>query len=224
MLDRLDQMVRHAQRAAPGRVAGPPIRRQHQDRGAGDAVARLQLADQGEAVHARHVHVDQQDVEALAVVAGGLNSRSAASPSDAIVTSTFQPRSTSARMRRLVSLSSTTSARQPATRSAAAASASPGERARIGDGQSQREAERAALARRALDADRAAHQPDDAVRDGQAEAGAAEAPRRRAVLLGERLEDEGLLVGGDADAGVVDGEAQRAPVRVDGRRRASRRR
>ena len=53
----------HAELAAARRVAGPPIRGQHQDGGAADAVSRLQLAHQRESIHAGHVHVDQHDVE-----------------------------------------------------------------------------------------------------------------------------------------------------------------
>ena len=102
-------------------VAGPPVRGQHQDRGAAQAEARLQLAHQREAIHAGHVDVDQQDVEAAALLAGGLD-RGAAPSSPSVGRrrpSTLHTRSTSARMRRFVSLSSTTSARRPATRSAA---------------------------------------------------------------------------------------------------------
>ena len=54
----------------------------------------------------------------------------------------------------------------------------------------------------------AAHQPDERRGDGQAEARAAEAARRRAVGLAEGFEDRRLLVGGDADAGVRDDEMQ----------------
>jgi predicted alpha/beta-hydrolase family hydrolase len=52
-----------------------------------------------------------------------------------------------------------------------------------------------------------AHDFDQALRDGQAQAGAAEAPRGRGVRLRESLEDPIQLVRRDADAGVVDGEA-----------------
>ena len=47
-------------------------------------------------------------------------------------------------------------------------------------------------------------------RDGEAKPGAAVPPRRRAVGLGEGVEDLLLLLGRDADAGVDDAEVQRA--------------
>ena len=73
--------------------------------------------------------------------------------------------------------------------------------------------ERAALARRAVHPHLAAHHLDQVPGDGQAEPGAAVAARRRHVGLLERREQPLDLVGGDADAGVADGEV-RAP-RVD---------
>ena len=60
----------------------------------------------------------------------------------------------------------------------------------------------------AFDPDSPSHQADQLRRDGQSQAGAAEAPRGRAVDLAERLEDALLFVGGDADAGVLDGAVQ----------------
>ena len=62
--------------------------------------------------------------------------------------------------------------------------------------------EGAALARHARDADLAAEQACELAADGQAEAGAAVLAAGGAVGLLERLEDEALLVGRDADAGV----------------------
>ena len=73
-----------------------------------------------------------------------------------------------------------------------------------------REPEPAADAGRAVDADLAAHQLRQTPRDRQAQAGAAEAARGRAVGLLEGREQAGDLVGRDADAGVRDLEAQRA--------------
>ena len=55
----------------------------------------------------------------------------------------------------------------------------------------------------------AAHELDEAQRDREAQAGAAVAPRRRAVGLRERLKDCPLLVLRNADAGVADGEVKR---------------
>ena len=89
-------------------------------------------------------------------------------------------------MRRLVALSSTTRTRQAASRSGgAAAPAGPASR----QAEPRGEVERAAPARLALDPDPAAHQRDQPRRDGQAQAGAAVLPRRRAVGLREGLED-----------------------------------
>ena len=58
-------------------------------------------------------------------------------------------------------------------------------------------------ARRALDPEPAAHHRDQPRRDRQPEAGAAVLARGRAVGLGEGLEDQLLLLGRDADAGVA---------------------
>ncbi len=71
------------------------------------------------------------------------------------------------------------------------------------------ELEGAALAFDALDPDASAHHTDELRADGEPEAGAAELAAGRAVGLGEGLEDQVLLVGGDADAGVRDLEVQR---------------
>mmetsp|Transcript_15772 Transcript_15772/g.43678 ORF Transcript_15772/g.43678 Transcript_15772/m.43678 type:complete len:281 (+) Transcript_15772:1423-2265(+) len=62
--------------------------------------------------------------------------------------------------------------------------------------------EHRALARRAAQADLAAHQRGQLAADGQAQAGAAITPRRRFVGLRERLEQALLLVERDARAGV----------------------
>ena len=75
----------------------------------------------------------------------------------------------------------------------------------------QEQRERAALARRALDADLAAEQPRDLAADRQAEPRAAELAARRAVRLLERLEDQLLLVLRDADAGVASPRTRSPP-------------
>ena len=62
----------------------------------------------------------------------------------------------------------------------------------------------------AFDLDRAVHQPGQPGHDGEAEAGAAEAARDGCVGLAEAAEDRVELVGGDADAGVGNREAQPA--------------
>ena len=61
---------------------------------------------------------------------------------------------------------------------------------------------RAAVSLLALDPDATAHQPNEALRDGQAEAGASVLPGRRAVGLREFVEDQRLLALGDPDARV----------------------
>jgi hypothetical protein len=68
--------------------------------------------------------------------------------------------------------------------------------------------ERAAGAWLALDPEPPAHQAHQRRRDGQAEAGAAEPPRRRSVRLAERLEDSLVFPGRDTDARVGDAELQ----------------
>ena len=73
-------------------------------------------------------------------------------------------------------------------------------------GRGQRDAEGRSLPLLALDADRAAHQLDEALRDGEPEAGAAEAARRRRVHLAERGEEQVHPVGRDPDARVADCE------------------
>jgi hypothetical protein len=76
-------------------------------------------------------------------------------------------------------------------------------RGRLGAAEAEREAEAAALAGLAADFELAAHQLDQVARDGEAQAGAAEAPGHRAVGLGEGLEEAGDLAGVHADAGVA---------------------
>ena len=67
-----------------------------------------------------------------------------------------------------------------------------------------------ALARLAQDLDAALHGLGEAAHDRQAEPGAAEAARGRAVGLHERLEQPVALLVGEADAGVGDLDAQHA--------------
>ena len=81
------------------------------------------------------------------------------------------------------------------------------------------EMERAAASDFAFDPQPAAHQLDQPQRNRQPEARAAEAARRRAVGLGEGLEDVLLLVGGNADAGIADAEVQERTAGVVGIRR-----
>ena len=76
--------------------------------------------------------------------------------------------------------------------------------------QAGREVKRAAVAFFALHPNAPVHHMDQAAGDGQAQAGAAESPGERPVHLSERLENHGLLFGGDADAGVAHREVQTA--------------
>ena len=69
--------------------------------------------------------------------------------------------------------------------------------------QRHRHAEGRSGARHALDPDAAAHARDDALADGEAEAGAGELARRAAIGLLELAEDALLRVGRDADTGVA---------------------
>src|SRR5262245_58220832 len=70
----------------------------------------------------------------------------------------------------------------------------------------QGEPERAAASGLALDADLAAHQVDQPLRDRQPETGPAVLARRRAVGLPEWLKEQGLHARLDADPGVGDAE------------------
>jgi hypothetical protein len=77
----------------------------------------------------------------------------------------------------------------------------------------QREPDPGALARRAVDADLAAHQADKAAADREAEAGAAVQAPRRGAGLAIRLEQRAEPVGRDAGARVGHGEAQAGRLR-----------
>ena len=82
--------------------------------------------------------------------------------------------------------------------------------------EASREVEGAPLAHLALDPDAPTHQLDQPRGDGQPQPRAAEPPGGRGVGLGERLEDQPLLLRRDADARVPDGEVQDAGVRSQG--------
>ncbi len=79
---------------------------------------------------------------------------------------------------------------------------------RIDDRRRNGEPEARALAGGAVAADRAAHQLDQPLGNGQAKAGAAESARRRLVLLGERFEEVTTLGRIETDASVVHFVAQ----------------
>ena len=129
-------------------------------------------------------------------------------PSD----STPHQASCSWRITRLVSLSSTTRARRPVEEAAGAlvvGGAGGDTRAVVGGGVQQGgEGEDAAAAGVGEVADLAAERLDDLARDGQAESGAAVDPGGGGVGLGERVEEVGVVLVGDADAGVAHLHAQ----------------
>src|SRR5580693_3788878 len=81
----------------------------------------------------------------------------------------------------------------------------------LGVDERQEERERAALAGGRDELDLAAEHARDLPADREPEAGAAVLAAGRAVRLLERLEDDLLLVGLDADARVADGERDGAP-------------
>jgi len=90
----------------------------------------------------------------------------------------------------------------------------------VGDlGQCHLEDKVAAAARLAVDADRAAHELDEAGADRQPEPRAAVLAARRGIDLGERLGEPLALLGRQSDAGVADAEAQPGGIDlvVDGR-------
>src|SRR3989442_9980304 len=80
----------------------------------------------------------------------------------------------------------------------------------VGNRQHQRK--RAALARIARELELAAEEPRQLATDREPEPGAAVLAAGAAVGLLERLEDDSLLVGRDADAGIADREGHRARV------------
>jgi hypothetical protein len=68
--------------------------------------------------------------------------------------------------------------------------------------------------------DAAAQQFGQLLGEGQAETGALDLLLEPVLDLGELLEDQFLILGGDADAGVVDGKGDRSLVHVGGSRDA----
>ncbi len=115
------------------------------------------------------------------------------------------------RIRRLVALSSTTSDPPAVQVRSPAPARRPSDQATAG--RLHDEPERAALARdaRALRDERAVHQLGEATADREAQARPAVLPGDRGVRLAERLEQPPDPVGRDADARVVDLEADRPP-------------
>ena len=68
----------------------------------------------------------------------------------------------------------------------------------------------------AIDFDRAAESIQQMLDDGQAEAGAADGPVPGFVGAIETVEDTGQVFGGDADAGILDGEVDPLAGRIGG--------
>ena len=75
-------------------------------------------------------------------------------------------------------------------------------------GEGERKGKLTAFSDLALHLDLSAHEPDQALRDGEAESGSAVAARHRRVRLRELLEDRANVFGCNADARVADGESQ----------------
>ena len=119
-----------------------------------------------------------------------------------------------ARISRAAALSSTTRTRSVCKRARVRPAESAARRAHP---EPDREVERAADARLALDPDLAAHQLDQPAADRQAQAGAAVLARRGHVGLGERLEQLRRLLRRHADAGVAHRELELAPSRRSAR-------
>src|SRR5208282_3509766 len=85
---------------------------------------------------------------------------------------------------------------------------------RLGAGEPRGEPEARAAAELALDADLAAHELRELPCDREPEPGAAVFPRERGVDLAEGLEDAGLLLRRDADAGIEHGEGEQNALLV----------
>ena len=183
---------------------------QHQSRPAERRLA-LDRTRQLGAVHARHLHVDQRQLERPPFA------RRDAQPLQCpqAVGRAFDRKPHALawciRIWRLVALSSTTSRRAPSSsRGCAARRAATGSSTRL---KRNTEPRPGAL----LTSMRAAHHLDQLLRDREAEAGAAVAARCRAVGLREGLEQAGALRLADADAGVAHGEQQRRRAAPDRR-------
>jgi hypothetical protein len=177
LLDGLRQERRKCQLLPLGEA--PADRRERDDR----HVARGGLAPDAlrgrDAVDVRHLHVEQHEVEGLAAV------HRMRQEVEGLVAAGGERRPATPALQRLQ--------QHHAVRGVVVdhQDAEPREpdlvrhlRRRLGDFERGREPERAPAPRRALDADRAAHHRHQALTDRQAEAGAAVAPRRRAVGLG----------------------------------------
>ena len=188
LANRFRQRAVDVQLAASREVARPSRRRQHDDGRRARAGSCLMLLDQHEAVHGRHLAIDEQQRHRLRGRA----------PTGSPVQTARPERPSRPSPIRSASLpgcggSSVVVHDQRAQTTSAAMPAGGSSGVPLGRLQQRREVERAAVSLLALDPDAAAHQLDQALRDRQAEAGAAVLPGRRAVGLGELLEDQRLL-------------------------------
>jgi hypothetical protein len=200
--DRLGQIRADAELAAARRVAELPRRGQHHDRRAArSGCAAIFSATVKPSISA----CSRRAAPARTACRDARRRPAPRAPRRPLSTATGfirQRVSISLKMRRFTSLSSTISTGSADQHRVVAA------RRQIRHLEARRELEGAAMARLAVHPDPAAHQANQRRRDGQAEAGAAEAARRRPVGLAEGLEDRRVLLFRDADAGVGDREAQ----------------
>ena len=160
-----------------------------------------------DAVHARHLPVEQQEVEGFAALARVVEKAqtffAGLRASDGELPAFKQVAQDGERGRLVVD---DERALEVQRRQPCGAVCIP----RLARGQAEAHGERegAAAPRLAGDGDAAAHQLDELAADRQPEAGAAEAPGDAGVDLAERLEQAGGLRRREADAGVAHGDAQ----------------
>ncbi|PMQ16548.1 hypothetical protein JaAD80_10195 [Janthinobacterium sp. AD80] len=199
-----------------GRLRGAPVLLQHAGR-QGDDGRRLQAlfalvhADQArrfQAVHARHLHVHQDDIEtALGKFAHGAL---AIAGGDHLVASRAQADQEQLHILRHVV------GRQDAQRRQGHHGLLAAARHGLARRQRQQHVEHAAHAQGAFHRDGAVHQFDQLQRDRRAQARAAKAAAHRRISLREGGEDLVEAVGGNADARVVHGDVHLLALHVDG--------
>ena len=206
-LDRLGQVVVHAGGEAFLAVAGHGVGGQRHDRHPPRRPGqRPDRPRRREAVEHRHLHVHQHDV----VAAAGRRRDRGAAVGDRLhaVPAGMQEGADQILVGGVV-LGEQHPERRLRVGGARRRRRVLGPRRAAGPG-ADREAEDAALARRARHRDLAAHQLDELLGDREPEAGAAGAPGERVVDLHELLEHLAGLPGGNADAGVADLDAEPA--------------
>ena len=203
--DRLVQVAQDA-RLLAGLLVGVGVggAEHHQPR-ARQRRLRLDLAGELKAVHARHVHVENRDLERAAALHRLRHQRERLSP--AVDTAHLHPPALQLLLQD-VAIGLVVVHHQHAHAVQCAGRAQRG-RAGARHRQAQIDDETRAPARRALDADVSAHQAQQAAADRQPEAGAAVLARGRAVGLRKVFEDPGLRFRCDADAAVYDADFDR---------------